>query len=108
MLGLSSPKRLTARQPASPKSRSENMPTAAICPVPFLEGIWVKEPLRRQGIGGRLIRHVAALIAANGFHELGSDALIDNIAAHAAHAAWGFSETERVVYFRKHLTAPNR
>ena len=40
---------------------------------------------------------------ARGFREIGSDALLDNEASHAAHRDWGFSETERVVYFRKAL-----
>jgi aminoglycoside 6'-N-acetyltransferase I len=72
-------------------------------PVPFLEGIWVEPELRRRGIGRALVAHVEAFVRARGFREIGSDALIDNQASHAAHAAWGFSETERVVYFRKGL-----
>jgi aminoglycoside 6'-N-acetyltransferase I len=42
-------------------------------------------------------------LIARGFRELGSDALIENHGSHAAHRGWGFSETERVVYFRKPL-----
>jgi aminoglycoside 6'-N-acetyltransferase I len=72
-------------------------------PVPFLEGIWVEPEYRRRGIGRALVAHVEAFVRALGFREIGSDALIDNRASHAAHAAWGFSETERVVYFRKGL-----
>jgi aminoglycoside 6'-N-acetyltransferase I len=72
-------------------------------PVPFLEGIWVKPEFRRQGIGRRLLAHAEAFLAARGFRELGSDSEIDNRASHAAHRSWGFSETERVVYFRKPL-----
>jgi aminoglycoside 6'-N-acetyltransferase I len=73
-------------------------------PVPFLEGIWVEPELRRQGIGKRLLAHAEAVLAARGFRELGSDSEIDNHASHAAHRSWGFSETERVVYFRKPLS----
>jgi aminoglycoside 6'-N-acetyltransferase I len=73
-------------------------------PVPFLEGIWVRSQFRRQGIGARLIAHVEAFAAARGFRELGSDSEIQNRASHAAHRGWGFSETERVVYFRKALS----
>jgi aminoglycoside 6'-N-acetyltransferase I len=36
--------------------------------------------------------------------ELASDALLDNNGSHAMHEALGFTETERVVYFRKALT----
>ena len=38
-----------------------------------------------------------------GCSELASDALLANEASHRAHAACGFEETERVVYFRKRL-----
>jgi aminoglycoside 6'-N-acetyltransferase I len=72
-------------------------------PVAFLEGVWVKPHFRRRGIGTRLIAHTEEFLAKRGFRELGSDTLIDNQASRAAHVAWGFSETERVVYFRKLL-----
>jgi aminoglycoside 6'-N-acetyltransferase I len=72
-------------------------------PVPFLEGIWVRAELRRRGIGARLIEHVGTFAAARGFREIGSDSEIENRTAHTAHRSWGFSETERVVYFRKTL-----
>jgi aminoglycoside 6'-N-acetyltransferase I len=72
-------------------------------PVPFLEGIWVEPRSRRRRIGARLIAHVETFLKARGFRELGSDSLIENQVAHDAHAGWGFSETERVVYFRKPL-----
>ena len=74
-------------------------------PVPFLEGIWVDPPFRRQGIGTRLVRHVETFVAARGFSEIGSDALIENHVSHAAHRRWGFAETERVVHFRKLIGA---
>jgi aminoglycoside 6'-N-acetyltransferase I len=72
-------------------------------PVPFLEGIWAAPKFRRQGIGATLIRHIEAFLIARGYRELGSDALLDNTISHQSHRGWGFSETERVVYFRKSL-----
>jgi aminoglycoside 6'-N-acetyltransferase I len=72
-------------------------------PVPFLEGIWIEPAHRRHGIGRRLIDHLSASCAAEGFVELCSDAEIANLASHHAHERWGFVETERVVYFRKPL-----
>jgi aminoglycoside 6'-N-acetyltransferase I len=72
-------------------------------PVGFLEGIWVKPKFRRQGIGAQLIKQAEALLVARGLRELGSDTPINNRDSQAAHLAWGFSETERVVYFRKVL-----
>jgi aminoglycoside 6'-N-acetyltransferase I len=76
-------------------------------PVPFLEGIWVRQEFRRQGIGAALIRYLEVFLAARGYRELGSDALIDNSISHESHRRWGFSETERVVYFRKPLAPPS-
>jgi aminoglycoside 6'-N-acetyltransferase I len=74
-------------------------------PVPFLEGIFVREEFRRRAVGTRLIAYVEAFVAARGFAEIGSDADIANSVSHAAHRSWGFVETERVVYFRKLLGA---
>jgi aminoglycoside 6'-N-acetyltransferase I len=74
-------------------------------PVPFLEGIWVDAPFRRQGVGARLVAHIEAFVAARGFCEIGSDALVENHTSHAAHRGWGFCETERIVHFRKFLSA---
>ncbi len=75
-------------------------------PVPFLEGIWTAPQFRRLGVGARLAGHIEAFVSARGFTEIGSDAWIENSISHAAHASWGFSETERVVCFRKVLRAP--
>ncbi len=72
-------------------------------PVPFLEGIWIKPEFRRQRVGAQLMAHIETFVAARGCREIGSDAPLDNDASHAAHRSWGFAETERVVYFRKHV-----
>lgn len=40
---------------------------------------------------------------ARGCSEFASDAHLDNTASHAMHARLGFTETERVVFFRKPL-----
>lgn len=72
-------------------------------PVLFLEGIYVRSENRREGIARALCRSVAAWGRAAGCREFASDALVDNLASHAFHAALGFIETERVVYFRKPL-----
>jgi aminoglycoside 6'-N-acetyltransferase I len=77
-------------------------------PVPFLEGIFVRPEHRRQGVAAQLIAFIEGLLLAQGYRELGSDALLDNVTSHAAHRAWGFEETERVVYFRKPLKPASR
>jgi aminoglycoside 6'-N-acetyltransferase I len=72
-------------------------------PCAFLEGWWVDEDLRRSGVGRALLAAVEDWARAQGFTELGSDALVDNTLGHQAHRALGFEERERVVYFRKWL-----
>ncbi len=72
-------------------------------PVLFLEGIYVRPENRREGVAQALCQAVAAWGRDAGCVEFASDALIDNLASHAFHAALGFDETERVVYFRKLL-----
>lgn len=72
-------------------------------PVPFLEGIWIDPGHRRTGIGRLLITNITDDLIVQGFHELCSDADIGNQRSHQAHNNWGFSETTRVVCFRKPL-----
>jgi aminoglycoside 6'-N-acetyltransferase I len=50
-----------------------------------------------------LVGSVVAWALRQGLSELASDSLVHNAAAHAAHRALGFEETERVVYFRRPL-----
>jgi aminoglycoside 6'-N-acetyltransferase I len=72
-------------------------------PVGFLEAWYVAADHRGRGVGRALIAAVEAWTRERGCSELASDALLDNTGSHAAHAACGFEETERVVYFRKVL-----
>jgi aminoglycoside 6'-N-acetyltransferase I len=72
-------------------------------PVAFLEGIYVAPGHRRRGVARALCGLVAEWGRANGCSELASDALLANAASHAMHAALGFAETERVVFFRQRL-----
>ena len=70
-------------------------------PVAFLEGLYVEPASRRKGVARALVEAVEAWAATEGCTELASDSPLENAAAHAAHRALGFEETERVVYFRK-------
>jgi aminoglycoside 6'-N-acetyltransferase I len=72
-------------------------------PVGFLEGLYVREEARRMGVARALCRAVEAWVLDRGASELASDAWLDSIASQRTHEALGFSETERVVYFRKRL-----
>lgn len=73
-------------------------------PVVFLEGIFIKSEQRQSGVARALSAAVADWGRAKGCSEFASNALLDNVDSHAFHAAIGFEETERVVFFRKDLT----
>lgn len=72
-------------------------------PVAFLEGIYVAPAHQQSGIAREFCNRVADWARALGCTEFASDALLDNDASHAFHAAIGFEETDRVVYFRRLL-----
>jgi aminoglycoside 6'-N-acetyltransferase I len=72
-------------------------------PVAFLDGIYVQPEHRRKGVARLLCDAVGLWGKSVGCTEFASDALLDNKASHTFHAAIGFKETERVVFFRKHL-----
>ncbi|KJF71022.1 aminoglycoside 6'-N-acetyltransferase [Agrobacterium arsenijevicii] len=74
-------------------------------PVAFLEGVYVEEAFRGQGVAAALIDEVTRWAISKGVSELASDADISNVDSHRMHAALGFEETERVVYFRKFLSS---
>jgi aminoglycoside 6'-N-acetyltransferase I len=72
-------------------------------PVVYLEGIYVQPASRRHGLAQALIAQVAQWGRELGCHELASDAAIDNLASQQMHQRLGFTETERVVFFKKAL-----
>ncbi|WDR00827.1 GNAT family N-acetyltransferase [Devosia sp. J2-20] len=73
-------------------------------PVAFLEGIYVVPEHRRNGVASMLVDAVEDWARRLGCSEFASDAAIDNTESHRMHAALGFEETQRVVYFRKALS----
>lgn len=81
--------------------RSDHVNGCDTSPVAFLEGIYVAPEGRLTGAGRALVDAVADWGRSRGCAEMGSDALLENSASHAFHAAIGFEETERVVCFRR-------
>lgn len=71
--------------------------------VAYLEGWFVEEAVRRQGVGAALVKAVEEWGRAQGCMELASDAEIQNRDSVAAQLALGFTEVERIVCFRKAL-----
>jgi aminoglycoside 6'-N-acetyltransferase I len=83
--------------------RYEYVPEATQSPVGYIEGIYVKDEYRHQGIGKILVEYAEQWALAQGCIELASDALIENTDSHAFHTKVGFREAERTIYFIKHL-----
>ncbi|MEM6619324.1 MAG: GNAT family N-acetyltransferase [Pseudomonadota bacterium] len=73
-------------------------------PVPFLEGIWIAEPYRGQGIARALIEFLTQTARRQGFTEFGSDVELSNYASQLMHERLGFEQREKVIYYRKRLT----
>ena len=76
----------------------------ATSPVAFLEGIYVQPEHRKQGLARLLCKAVEDWARSLGCTEFASDVLLENTASQGMHAALGFEETERVVYYRKRLS----
>ena len=72
-------------------------------PVGFIEGLFVRPEMRGGGMGAALVAAAHAWTLARGCRELASDVHLDNEASQAFHRAAGFSETDRLVFFRKGL-----
>ncbi len=81
--------------------RSDYVIGSRTSPVAYVEGIFVEEAYRKQGIASKLIRRAEEWGLAKGCTELASDALIDNTVSHQFHTGVGFREAERVVSFIK-------
>jgi aminoglycoside 6'-N-acetyltransferase I len=81
--------------------RSDYVPGATHSPVAYVEGIYVKDEYRNQGIGTALIQSAQQWALNQGCIELASDALIENTASQEFHKKIGFQEVERTVFFIK-------
>ncbi len=72
-------------------------------PVPFLEGVWVEDAYRGQGIAKALIEFLVERAKRAGFKEFGSDVELTNYSSQLMHERLGFEQTEKVIYYRKVL-----
>ena len=72
-------------------------------PVGYLEGIFVREDRRRQGLGRRLTEECENWAREKGCAEFASDCELDNADSLAFHLHIGFQEANRIICFRKAL-----
>ena len=69
----------------------------------IIEGWYVDEDVRRQGVGGQLVKAAEQWALAQGCQEMASDCDIDNDVSFKSHLAIGYAEVERLIHFRKSL-----
>lgn len=72
-------------------------------PVGYLEGIYVREPLRGRGVARALLAACQAWAKARGCAEFASDCELSNEDSLRFHLAAGFQEADRIICFAKRL-----
>lgn len=78
-------------------------------PVGYIEGWYVDKDLRKQGVGGALVRAMEDWSREHQCAEIASDTWLENEVSIQAHLALGYEERERLVHFRKKLeTGPSQ
>jgi aminoglycoside 6'-N-acetyltransferase I len=83
------------------RSHADGCDTAQ--PVGFVEGWFVREAFRGRAVGKALMRAAEEWARGQGCREIASDTQVENEESQRAHAALGFQETDRCVYYRKDL-----
>ena len=72
-------------------------------PVGYLEGIYVREGARRQGVSRKLLAACEGWTKAKGYREFANDCELDNTDSQHFHRAVGFEEANRIVAYVKKL-----
>lgn len=72
-------------------------------PVGYLEGIYLEPEYRGRGLARRLIDAAEEWCRGQGCREIATDAELDNESAQQFHERLGFTETYRIVEYRKPL-----
>lgn len=72
-------------------------------PVGYLEGWYVAEEYRNQGIGKKLAAAAEDWARSHGCVEMASDTWIDNEVSQRVHESLGYEVVDRCVHYRKRL-----
>lgn len=83
--------------------RHDYVEGATTSPVGYLEGIFVRDGRRRQGVARLLLDECERWAAQKGCTEFASDCELDNAESIAFHESCGFTEANRIVCFAKRL-----
>ncbi len=73
-------------------------------PVPYIEGVYLKEAHRAQGKGRQVIELIKKWSTALGFSEMAADVEFHNTISQKFFTAMGFGETYRTIGFRIDLS----
>lgn len=83
--------------------RSDYVEGSNSSPVGYVEGIYVEERFRNQGISRKLVEAGEQWSKSLGCSQIASDAELINVGSHAFHKKIGFREANRIVAFIKDL-----
>ncbi|MGM9920222.1 MAG: aminoglycoside 6'-N-acetyltransferase [Bhargavaea sp.] len=72
-------------------------------PVGYLEGLFVKEAYRQDGLARELVVRAEQWARDKGCSEFASDCELDNEVSLQVHLALGFTEANRIICFTKHI-----
>lgn len=72
-------------------------------PVGYLEGLFVKEAFRKQGVAKEMVNACEKWSKDKGCREFASDCEIENEASLTMHLKLGFDEANRIICFKKDL-----
>jgi aminoglycoside 6'-N-acetyltransferase I len=72
-------------------------------PVGYVEGWYIAEGHRKQGIGRKLLAAAEDWARGHGCVEMASDTWIDNEVSQQVHEALGYEVVDRCVHYRKTL-----
>lgn len=72
-------------------------------PVGYVEGLYVVEGYRHQGIGKKLLGAAEDWARGHGCIEMASDTWIDNDVSQRVHESLGYEVVDRCVHYRKTL-----
>lgn len=73
-------------------------------PVGYIEGWYVDNRIRKQGVGKMLVMAAEDWAREQGWAEIASDTWLDNETSIQAHLALGYKETDRLIHFFKKLS----
>ncbi len=74
-----------------------------LAPVGYIEGWYVDEDVRHQGVGRTLVEAAESWARWRGCRQMASDTKLWNTISHQAHGAVGYEEIARLVLFKKDL-----